>query len=874
MKKKTFLLLSFLWIATNLLAQPQLEWAANFGGPDWDFGKSVALDSDNNVYTTGRFGGTVDFDPNAGHFYLISNGNDDIFVSKLDSSGNFIWAKSVGASNWNDGGYSVTIDTAGNVLVAGWFGGTVDFDPGPGICNLTSFGGNDIFVFKLTTDGNFIWAKNMGGNNNDHARSIAVDNSGNVYTTGKFEGIGDFNPDSLTTNSLTSNGGFDIFISKLNASGDFVWAKSIGGSSYDYGVSISLDTSGNIYTTGYFKDNVDFNPDSVVECNLASNGMKNVFISKLDASGNFVWAKNWGGIDDDWGYSLKIDFAGNVISTGWYGGTVDFDPGTGVFNLTSSGNMDIYVSKLDASGNFIWAKSMGGNNNDHSYALALDAAGNIYTTGSFEGTADFDPGIGTSTYTSNGLHDIFISKLDASGNFIWATSMGGINFDYGYSITIDESENIYTAGYFYGTTAFDPAACTSVTSAGGFDVFILKHNQVYSIEGQEIILPAGWSLFSTYLHLSDSNIVNVLSSISSNVVIAKSGTGDAYWPMFGINYIGDMVIGQGYQINLTNADTLYLQGNNAEPENTLINIPEGWSLLGYLRITPGSIIQMLSSISSEITIVKSGNGLVYWPSFGLNAIGNMLPGQAYKIKVTSAQGFYYPANTANYAKSVSQVILPTYYRNIKNTGSSMTLGIPLSSWETIPNIGDEIAAFAENGLLLGAAVFNNQNLAITIWGNDELSDEQDGIYPGNSFFLKKMNNQNKEESELIVQSWQEGDSKYEINKISVAGKINLSSHWEINHQSFILHQNTPNPFSNETEFSFYLPKECVVEFEIFNLVGERVCADVARKVSAPGEKMPKGKHTIKFSNKNLPAGTYFYRLKTEGFEQTKKMVIM
>jgi len=472
MKTKTILLSLAIAAMVTVANAQNFVWAKQMGGTGHDNGYSITTDASGNVYTTGYFEGTVDFDPGAGIFNLTSAGQSDIFISKLDASGNFVWAKKMGGTSY-DYGYSITTDASGNVYTTGYFQGTVDFDPGPGTFNLTSAGQSDIFISKLDASGNFVWAKQIGGTSYDECYSITTDASGNVYTTGYFQGTVDFDPGAGIFN-LTSAVNRDIFISKLDASGNFVWAKKMDGHGHNIGHSITTDASGNVYTTGYFSGTADFDPGAGI-FNLTSAGNYDIFISKLDASGNFVWAKKMGGTSDDIARSITTDASGNVYTTGYFQGTVDFDPGTGTFNLTSAGQSDIFISKLDASGNFVWAKQMGGVSGDEGYSVTTDASGNVYTTGYFSGTVDFDPGAGIFNLTSAGNADIFISKLDASGNFVWAKQMGSISFDRGYSITTDASGNIYTTGYFQGTVDFDPGAGTfNLIGAGNYDVFVHK----------------------------------------------------------------------------------------------------------------------------------------------------------------------------------------------------------------------------------------------------------------------------------------------------------------------------------------------------------------------------------------------------------------
>ena len=161
----------------------------------------------------------------------------------------------------------------------------------------------------------------------------------------------------------------------------------------------------------------------------------------------------FGGTLNDSGRSIAVDSSGNIYTTGFFRGTADFDPGVGVTNLTATGEIDAFVSKLDSTGALIWAKSFGGDDEIYSKSIAVDSSGNVYTAGYFIGTADFDPGPGTTnliTVSAPSVYnfDVFVSKLDSSGNFIWAKSFGGSLLDYGNAIAVDSSGSVYTTGYF------------------------------------------------------------------------------------------------------------------------------------------------------------------------------------------------------------------------------------------------------------------------------------------------------------------------------------------------------------------------------------------------------------------------------------------
>jgi hypothetical protein len=459
-------------LANPLYANGDLMWAKNFGGVGEDSGNNIFVDSNGNVYLTGYFEGTIDFDPGSGTFNLTDAGGGDIFISKLDSNGNFLWAKSMGGST-EDSAFGIAVDLSGNIYTTGYFTGTADFDPGVGVANLTTAGGGDAFVSKLDSNGNFVWAKNMGGNSFEAGSSIAIDGSGNVYTVGFFQVVADFDPGAGTF-ILTPVGGTDLFISKLDNSGNFVWAIDIGGTNNDFGNDIAVDSSGNIYTTGNFQVTVDFDPGAGI-ANLTSAGLRDIFVSKLDGSGNFVWTKSVGGTGLDTGNGIALDSGGNVYTVGNFESIVDFDPGMGTANLASAGGSDIFVTKLNNNGDFVWAESMGGTASDSGSTITVDSALNVYTTGAFAATADFDPGVNTAKLISAGLGDIFISKLDGNGNFVWAKSMGGTGVDNGSGIALDLIGSVYTTGYFEGTGDFDPGVgVINLTSAGLDDIFVSK----------------------------------------------------------------------------------------------------------------------------------------------------------------------------------------------------------------------------------------------------------------------------------------------------------------------------------------------------------------------------------------------------------------
>ncbi len=452
-------------------AQTNFQWAKHWGGLGTVI-QSVRVDASGNVYTLGSFNGTIDVDPGPSVNYLTTN-TLGLYISKLDPTGNFIWAIQI----QNAEGKSMAIDAIGNVYFTGRFYGTVDFDPGIGTSNLTCISGEVMFVCKLDFAGNYVWARQMGGAGEVHGYSIALDNSNNVYTTGDFSGVADFDPGIAVNNLSTSGVGVEnVFLSKLDASGNYVWARRMGSNvgSPSLGLSIAIDAIGNVITTGYFTDTIDCDPGIGIS-NLISNGSIDIFISKLNDSGNFIWAKQIGGDIYGSGNTISVDALSNIYVSGFFSGTSDFDPGTGVFHLTS--NYDGFITKLNTNGDFIWAKQMGLTIINYNYRIhhKTDAIGNVFISGQFGGVVDFDLGAGVTNLSSIDSSDIFISKLDGSGNFIWAKQIGGPFYDVCTSITTDGYGNIYAGGVFGGIVDFDMGSgVVNLTSNDSLDAFVLK----------------------------------------------------------------------------------------------------------------------------------------------------------------------------------------------------------------------------------------------------------------------------------------------------------------------------------------------------------------------------------------------------------------
>ncbi|MEN6445088.1 MAG: SBBP repeat-containing protein [Candidatus Cloacimonas sp.] len=452
--KKTFFL--FILVLCSILLFAQTEewlWAKQIGGTDNDSGNSIAIDANGNSYVTGYFSGSATF----GNTTLTSSGRSDIFIAKMDNNGNWLWSKQAGGTN-NDSGSRIAVDDNGNIYITGSFeSSSITF----GSITLTNSYSvnNDIFVAKLDSNGNWLWAKQAGGTNIDGSSGIAIDANGNSYVTGSFSSSSCY----FGTITLTSSGSMDIFVAKLDSNGNWLWAKQAGGTDYDWGDGIAVDANGNSYVTGNFFINATFGTIT-----LTSNGSYGIFVAKLDSNGNWLWAKQPEEAFYTEGLDIAVDANGNSYVTGIFQGSATFGA-TNLYSNFDYGN--IFIAKMDSNGNWLWAKQAGGNDyyicNCMCYSIVVDDNGNSYVTGFFDGTATF----GATTLTSIGYRDIFVTKLDSNGNWLWAKQAGGYSYVEGKNIAVDANGNSYVTGCFAESATF---GTTTLTSSGGDDIFISK----------------------------------------------------------------------------------------------------------------------------------------------------------------------------------------------------------------------------------------------------------------------------------------------------------------------------------------------------------------------------------------------------------------
>lgn len=395
-----------------------IESIHSFDGTGDNFDRSIKVDQNDNVYFLGVFKDSVYLNSGIGQNAYLSNGEYDIFLSKFDSSGTYLWSIHIGGTGY-DQCYDLTIDNNGNLYLTGYFRLTVDFDPGSGVSTLTALGGKDIFILKLNSNGIFQWVKRIGGNAWDESLSIKLDSSGSIFIAGYFEQNVDFDPGSGSS-IVNSNGDSDVFIAKYNSNGEFLWVNHFGDNGYSEAYGMEIDSNGNVYITGMYAGNVDVDPSASV-FSLISSG-NDAFIVSYNNDGDFRWATSVGGFSNsDRGLAILYS-EGNIYSSGVFKGIIDFDPGAQVFELSTNGLINSYLLKLDTLGNFIWVSQIEGlesGSYSSPQSLIVDENSNILMLGSCIGKLDFcsDSALYHIQYSEN--LEVFLCSFSSNSDLNW-----------------------------------------------------------------------------------------------------------------------------------------------------------------------------------------------------------------------------------------------------------------------------------------------------------------------------------------------------------------------------------------------------------------------------------------------------------------------
>lgn len=603
----------------------------------------------------------------------------------------YAWANSIDMNyiEWDDVDAPMATDQAGNVYATGRFTGTLDFDPGPGIYNLISPDSTDVFVTKLNNDGSFAWAVSFGGTASDWGVNIHVDNSGNVYVVGTFKRTVDFDPGPGSVTYTADPVYGNAFICKYSSSGAFIWAKTIGEATADYGLEgirgIGTDDNGNVYLSGSFRKPIDVDPGpAVVQVDPYTNNLIAPFLLKLDQDGNYINAirmtgvlagYGWGAyamivkngavivstegfgpnggyfysylskydlnLDIQWSnyqasYILGIDTDNNdnIVFTGVFANTVDFDPGPGTFNLTGSQFQNMFVAKWNADGEFQWTKKAHDTQpfqGDDLPGVVIDQVTNeIYVSGGVVDPVYFD-GTNPASYLDPEVTDGVIVKYGADGSFKKLFTLTGPGTCFAPSIAIDAYRNIMVRGKFSGITDFNPDPLVSNPLTGvessRSSVFTLKLIQEplavklsgFDVKKQHAIVEINWfteqELNSKSFIVERSADQNLWTGVA-NVDAAGNSTGQRNYhttdlhPAKGINYYRLKTIDVDGRFTCSEIKSVYFTDNanivlapNPAKDKLTVYLPGNSSMISInIYNMNGQLVKTISSNEEKVQV--------------------------------------------------------------------------------------------------------------------------------------------------------------------------------------------------------------------------------------------------------------------------------
>ncbi len=451
-------------------------WAKSFGSAGTDKVYAITHDTAGNVYITGKFSDTVDFDPGVKSALYASAGKTDAFLAKYSTAGEFQWVRTIGGVD-NDAGMALTVDLSNNVYIVGTYTGTIAVDAKTGT-NLTSPNGTGAFVCQFTSAGEFGWARSFTGNANAAGFAVGFDPTGFVYIGGSFSGQVVFNgPENK--DRITSHGLLDGFVTKLTTANVYVWTDILGGVGTDEVTALAVESNGNIYAAGYFGNVIDLDPGDGVDT-ANSLGISDAFLVKLNTNGQKVWAKTIGGAGKDQAFTVAINNIGlgEVAIGGIFEQSFDFDPSSESDVHASAGKTDGFVTRFSSAGLYQWTRVFGGIGDDQVNGLSFDTGGNVYVAGGFTGQVNFKRSFGGADLkTSAGLMDAFATRITDSGGYGATATVGGTKDDVANAIIFNRIDlTLFWGGSFQETANLDPRLnkIENHMAFGGDDCFLIR----------------------------------------------------------------------------------------------------------------------------------------------------------------------------------------------------------------------------------------------------------------------------------------------------------------------------------------------------------------------------------------------------------------
>jgi len=930
-----FLFSFFLLVPLQIVyAQADTTYWFDKGGSDWlDQANDISRDRDGNIAVAGYFAGTFEI----GRETLKTDGNLDIVLSKYDKAGKMIWAKRAGGPD-SDRAYGVALDAKGNAFVTGAAGRNSTFDA----VTFEGHGDSDIFAALFDKDGAIKWAHSFGGVAYDQGYGATTDADQNYLMAGWFQKTVVFGSDTLVANGFS-----DVFITKLDSSGNVLWARSAGGVYSERGHGIVSDRDGNAYIVGVFNTESTFG-----DFTLTGKGEDDIFVAKLNAAGTWEWVRSCGGAYRDRAFSIAIDPAtNNVTIAGYVSG--DMDPNSNSLQLTTEDPNDtnVLIAQFNQNGQLNWLRSPGGPMTDHGRGVSVDSIGNVFVTGIFSQSAS----IGKNLVRSSGNLDIFVAKYDAHGNPRWAKKgASGTGNDWGLAIAAANDGNCFIAGRF-----FDQAQFGSVLgrSKGGDDLFVEKIIEPFQVA---IIKPAvSDSQFVS--HVFNANVtVRGLKTISElrfdlfysnpEYVFMKPEAGLKPGPLFDsstiLDFRQDKANGK-IHFAIKTSIPVHIKDDAAAlltiPFSTSDDAPfDGRSDFAIDNISA------LDSVGKPLFLLTQPDdiffyGIPIWPGDTnndgeVNAVDIIPIGQFfhvqgvarrdrnlqwskqitipwYNVKSTYAdangdgivdQRDIQPiginwGNRRDNANSYLSVFSPAetagqdsaliFLKAAETQNDSFWVDVAVDSVTDLYYVSFELVypehagleivsvesgAFLGSPLLINRLVPEEQKIAVGLTRIQEIS----GVDGKGTIVRFKLVAPGLKAAALLqnlhIKNLSSSDSRsstipFKILSGNLTTGINMPQISALPSKNALL-QNSPNPFNPATRIQFYLTKPENVKLIIYDYLGKSVR-------SLLNSSLPKGSHTVQWDSRNedgkaVAGGIYFYQLIAGDYSESKKMLLL
>ncbi|MGB2868664.1 MAG: T9SS type A sorting domain-containing protein [Bacteroidota bacterium] len=645
------------------------------------------------------------------------------------------------------------------------------------------------------------------------------------------------------------------------------WAFGIGNTNAENVTGIALDAGGNVLITGTFQGIVDFDPSGGTT-NLTSAGNTDVFIAKYNSSGALVWAGKVGGSGADVSYGIAVDASSNVFITGYFNSTADFDPGAGTSNLVSNGGTDIFLAKYSSTGSLTWAENIGGTSNELARAIAVDAGGNVYITGEYRSTVDFDPGAGTQNRTAAAGGDIFVAEYTSGGAYVLAIGMGGTSIDAGYGIGVDGVGLITVTGRFQGTADFDPTAgTTNLTSSGGFDIFLAQYDNTGALQfaygfgqttddyalglavdgnGGDIYVigkfegTVDFNPLAGTTNLTSAGLEDVFFArydASGSLMFAKNvaGPGSELGNAIAFDGSGNVYITGSYQTTLNDADF------DPGAGTAILN---GYGLFFAKYNSSGSYV-WAKAVTATSGSGNEGNAIAVDGSGNVYVAGVFIETTDFDPGAGTTTVTNNTSNDIFLAKYSSSGVLPVQMTSMDARAHGMDSELRWHTASEVHNYGFDIERrgigvsndWMKVGFVAGAGTTNSPH---------EYSYLDHNLSPGRY--------------------------AYRIRQIDQDGSLHYTQSVEVEVGSvpkeLKLFQNYPNPFNPTSSITFSVPEDGTASLKVYDMVGREVATLFQGDVKAG--------YAVQatFDARQLASGVYVGRLQFGGKQLLQKMVLM